>query len=243
MTPMIVVGVDGGGSKTQVMVASADGTQLALVTGPGSAVRPGTAEDSADVIESLIGEALAACGHEAAKPAAICAGLAGVGRDDEYSAIVAALSLLLVTGVAGAAAGRLLAPLRLLRATAEDISVTDLSRRVPVRGNDDITALSRTVNTMLTRLEEAFAGQRRFLESLSSGPTYVKTADSGAGLYDAPIGEGPLSDPACCSMGNPHGTFFVPDVEGVDIPAYGPKLEHHPMFPRSEEHTSELQSH
>ena len=23
----------------------------------------------------------------------------------------------------------------------------------------------------------------------------------------------------------------VPDVEGVDIPAYGPKLEHHPMFP------------
>jgi diaminopimelate epimerase len=47
----------------------------------------------------------------------------------------------------------------------------------------------------------------------------------------APISEGPLSDPACCSMGNPHGTFFVPDVEAVDIALHGPKLEHHPMFP------------
>ena len=87
MTTTIVVGVDGGGTKTQVIVADAEGTQLATVTGPGSAVRPGTAEDSADVIESLIGEALAACGHEETKPAAICAGLAGVGRDAEYSAI------------------------------------------------------------------------------------------------------------------------------------------------------------
>lgn len=79
-------------------------------------------------------------------------------------AVVAALALLLVSGVAGAATGRLLAPLRDLRATAEDISVTDLSRRVPVRGNDDITALTHTVNGMLARLEDAFAGQRRFLD-------------------------------------------------------------------------------
>ncbi|HET9148880.1 MAG TPA: diaminopimelate epimerase [Alphaproteobacteria bacterium] len=47
----------------------------------------------------------------------------------------------------------------------------------------------------------------------------------------APISEGPLKDPACCSMGNPHGTFFVADAEAVDLPAHGPKLEHHPMFP------------
>lgn len=92
MNTMIVVGVDGGGTKTHVIVADAEGTQLATVTGPGTAVRPGTAEDSAEVIESLIGEALAACGHEDTKPAAICAGLAGVGRDAEYAAIVAAVS-------------------------------------------------------------------------------------------------------------------------------------------------------
>jgi diaminopimelate epimerase len=47
----------------------------------------------------------------------------------------------------------------------------------------------------------------------------------------APIAEGPLSDPACCSMGNPHGTFFVPHADAVDLATHGPKLERHPMFP------------
>jgi diaminopimelate epimerase len=47
----------------------------------------------------------------------------------------------------------------------------------------------------------------------------------------APIAEGSLDDPACCSMGNPHGTFFVADADAVDLPAHGPKLERHPMFP------------
>jgi len=79
-------------------------------------------------------------------------------------AIVAFLSLLLVTAFAGWLSGRLLAPLRTLRETTEEIGETDLSRRLPVRGNDDITALTRTVNGMLARLEEAFAGQRRFLD-------------------------------------------------------------------------------
>jgi diaminopimelate epimerase len=43
---------------------------------------------------------------------------------------------------------------------------------------------------------------------------------------------GPLSDPACCSMGNPHATFFVADAERVDLVALGPKIEHHPIFPQ-----------
>jgi diaminopimelate epimerase len=42
---------------------------------------------------------------------------------------------------------------------------------------------------------------------------------------------GPVSDPAACSMGNPHATFFVPDVAAVDIAALGPKLEFDPIFP------------
>jgi signal transduction histidine kinase len=79
-------------------------------------------------------------------------------------AIVALLSLVLVTGLAGWLSGRLLAPLRTLRETTDEIGETDLSRRLPVRGNDDITALTRTVNGMLERLDEAFAGQRRFLD-------------------------------------------------------------------------------
>ncbi len=79
-------------------------------------------------------------------------------------AIVAGLSLLLVTAFAGWQSGRLLAPLRTLRETAEEITDTDLSRRLPVSGNDDITALTRTVNGMLDRLESAFVGQRQFLD-------------------------------------------------------------------------------
>jgi two-component system, OmpR family, sensor kinase len=79
-------------------------------------------------------------------------------------AIVALLSLLLVTAAAAWLSGRLLAPLRVLRETADDISETDLSRRLPVTGHDDITALTRTVNGMLDRLEAAFVGQREFLD-------------------------------------------------------------------------------
>jgi two-component system, OmpR family, sensor kinase len=91
-------------------------------------------------------------------------GLAGLHDTMRTYAIVAALSLLLVTAAAFWQAGRLLAPLRTLRETAEEIGETDLSRRLPISGNDDITALTRTVNGMLERLEEAFTGQRRFLD-------------------------------------------------------------------------------
>lgn len=38
-------------------------------------------------------------------------------------------------------------------------------------------------------------------------------------------------DPAACSMGNPHATFFVPDVASLDVAREGPKLEHDPLFP------------
>ena len=79
-------------------------------------------------------------------------------------AVVGALALALVTVAAYVVAGRLLSPLRALRDAAREISETDLSRRVPERGNDDLTELTRTVNQMLGRLEAAFAGQREFLD-------------------------------------------------------------------------------
>jgi len=46
-----------------------------------------------------------------------------------------------------------------------------------------------------------------------------------------PLRLGPVADPAACSMGNPHATFFVPDVDTLDIPTLGPALEHDPLFP------------
>ena len=42
---------------------------------------------------------------------------------------------------------------------------------------------------------------------------------------------GPLEDPAAVSMGNPHATFFVDDVDSIPIALVGPELEVHPVFP------------
>jgi len=61
-------------------------------------------------------------------------------------------------------AGRLLAPLRLLGATARRISDSDLSDRIPTSGHDDLSELTRTVNAMLDRLETAFDSQRLLLD-------------------------------------------------------------------------------
>jgi diaminopimelate epimerase len=43
---------------------------------------------------------------------------------------------------------------------------------------------------------------------------------------------GPLSAPVCTNIGNPHATFFVDDVEAVDLAVLGPALEHHALFPQ-----------
>lgn len=43
---------------------------------------------------------------------------------------------------------------------------------------------------------------------------------------------GPLSDPVCTNMGNPHATFFVADAETVDLARFGPELEHDRLFPQ-----------
>lgn len=39
-------------------------------------------------------------------------------------------------------------------------------------------------------------------------------------------------DPAACSMGNPHCTFFVSDVEAAALVSIGPKVENDPLFPQ-----------
>ena len=43
--------------------------------------------------------------------------------------------------------------------------------------------------------------------------------------------EGLLADPVAVSMGNPHMIFFVRDLGHIKMDQWGPKLEHHPLFP------------
>lgn len=86
----LVVGVDGGGSKTHVIVADGRGKELATLTGDASAVRPGEVLHSAEVIGGLVRDALAASGHEE-RPRALVVGVAGVGREPERRALLRAL--------------------------------------------------------------------------------------------------------------------------------------------------------
>jgi diaminopimelate epimerase len=46
-----------------------------------------------------------------------------------------------------------------------------------------------------------------------------------------PLSLGPVADPAACSMGNPHATFFVDDLDAIDVATLGPALERDPIFP------------
>lgn len=47
-----------------------------------------------------------------------------------------------------------------------------------------------------------------------------------------PLGAGPVADPAACSMGNPHATFFVAELDAVDVATIGPVMERDPLFPQ-----------
>jgi signal transduction histidine kinase len=98
----------------------------------------------------------------------VVAALTASERDQVESAVriaigVSIVVLLLASLFIWLAAGRAIAPLQALSRTARTISDTDLSGRIPVRGNDEIAELGRTFNSMLDRLETAFADQKDFL--------------------------------------------------------------------------------
>lgn len=82
----IVIGIDGGGSKTRAIVADQQGNWIADVVGPGSAVRPGKITEAADVISATVEDALASCEMTHVRPRALCIGVAGVGREPERDA-------------------------------------------------------------------------------------------------------------------------------------------------------------
>jgi len=87
----IVIGIDGGGSKTHAIVADEQGGTIAETVGPGSAVRPGKADASADVITEVVRDALASCEMTHVTPRVLCVGVAGAGRETERQALWQAL--------------------------------------------------------------------------------------------------------------------------------------------------------
>jgi glucosamine kinase len=81
----IVVGVDGGGTKTRALLADEHGERIAEAVGGGSAVRPQEIERSAGVIAGVVRDVLEIAEREGAgvRPRVLCVGVAGVGREPE----------------------------------------------------------------------------------------------------------------------------------------------------------------
>lgn len=80
-------------------------------------------------------------------------------------------------------------------------------------------------------------------EALADGGVSVDMGPARTGWGEIPLARemdtqrveltlGSLSTPVCTNIGNPHATFFVDDVEAIDLTALGPVLEHHPLFPQ-----------
>ncbi|HJE90123.1 MAG TPA: HAMP domain-containing histidine kinase [Dietzia timorensis] len=86
---------------------------------------------------------------------------------DHTIRVLAAVALggLLLTALFGwFVAAQILMPIRQVREVADSIQETDLLRRVPVEGRDDISQLAITFNSMLDRLARAHETQRRFVD-------------------------------------------------------------------------------
>ncbi len=87
----LVIGVDAGGSRTRVIIADASGETVATSEREGSAVKPGDIERSASIIAAAVRDALSALDPTLGAPRALCAGVAGVGREKERRALSEAL--------------------------------------------------------------------------------------------------------------------------------------------------------
>lgn len=86
-----VVGVDGGGTRTTVVLADAQGREILRRSGPAGLVDPRRPAERVDTLASLIRVAAAEAGLEG--PAAVlCAGLAGVGNVEEREVVRAGLA-------------------------------------------------------------------------------------------------------------------------------------------------------
>jgi glucosamine kinase len=87
----IVIGVDGGGSKTRVLVADEQGAILGSADGPASAIRPGDEARSAQIIAGVVQAALAVVDIPGHVVRVLCAGVAGAGRAAPRDALASAL--------------------------------------------------------------------------------------------------------------------------------------------------------
>lgn len=76
-------------------------------------------------------------------------------------------------------------------------------------------------------------------KDMGDGLTAVNMGQPQMAWHEIPLAEAmdtlelPIEGaPTATGMGNPHCTFFVDDVAAVDLAAFGPGIEHHPLYPQ-----------
>ncbi len=82
-----VIGIDGGGTNTVCLLATADGTVVGRGAGGPSNIQSVGVEAALRALDESIAKAFAAAGVAKTKVAAICLGLAGVDRDEGLDVI------------------------------------------------------------------------------------------------------------------------------------------------------------
>jgi signal transduction histidine kinase len=85
-----------------------------------------------------------------------------------YSGIALAIMALAAAALGWLLAGRVLRPLRSITTAAQAITAHNLHQRLALPGPDDeLKALADTIDDLLSRLEEAFEAQKRFIANVS----------------------------------------------------------------------------
>jgi signal transduction histidine kinase len=167
----------------QAQVLAPDGTVLAAtrnlaglptvyMLGPGSAtpVRQKAADRAVPGEVSAYGEHTTAAGRPVTIITITPTNLRSEINETFARLLVVGVPFLLVLacGTVWLVVGRALRPVEQIRGAVTAITHADLSQRVPEPGTDDeIGHLARTMNDMLTRLEDAAARQRRFVADAS----------------------------------------------------------------------------
>lgn len=109
-------------------------------------------------------------GHTAARApeGAIPGPVSSSQRFDAGPALIGLAAAVIALAGAWWLAGRFLRPLHAITTTAQEISATNLNRRLNLTGPDDeLTQLGNTLNDLFGRLESSFAAQRHFVANAS----------------------------------------------------------------------------
>lgn len=86
----------------------------------------------------------------------------------DYTVLALVVMFVISIAIGWWVAGRALRPVGAITATAQDITATDLSRRINASGpNDELRTLADTIDGMLERLDRAFRAERMLVEDMS----------------------------------------------------------------------------